>query len=186
VYSKNLLKQSIIYFFINFLKLKVMNTTKVKVVADATTGSVINLSVNNPEYGYVRLEQKRSIVDDNGFLRVKPVSTLLHGTVNELKAAGFFAGQELTGQIVIQERLTPFNEKSPEKDLKIAGSTGIVCTLEGQPIYRRTLYTAVSNAADTLIKHDNVEQLRNAYAAQSGKSSAITNARPAADLSIGE
>jgi hypothetical protein len=163
-----------------------MNTTKVKVVADATTGSVINLSVNNPEYGYVRLEQKRSIVDDNGFLRVKPVSTLLHGTVNELKAAGFFAGQELTGQIVIQERLTPFNEKSPEKDLKIAGSTGIVCTLEGQPIYRRTLYTAVSNAADTLIKHDNVEQLRNAYAAQSGKSSAITNARPAADLSIGE
>jgi len=150
-----------------------MNTSKVKVVADATTGSVINLSVNNPEYGYVRLEQKRSIVDDNGFLRVKPVSTLLHGTVSELKAAGFFAGQELNGQIVIQERLTPFNEKSPEKDLKVAGSTGIVCTLEGQPIYRRTLYTAVSNAADTLIKHDNVEQLRNAYAAQAGKSSAI-------------
>jgi hypothetical protein len=46
------------------------------------------------------------------------------------------------------------------------------------------LYTAVSNATDTLIKHDNVEQLRNAYAAQSGKSSAIENARPAGDLSI--
>jgi hypothetical protein len=160
-----------------------MNTSKVKVVADATTGAVINLSAN-PLYGYVKLEQKRSIVDDNGFLRVKPVSTLLHSTVAELEAAGFYKGQELTGQIVIQERLTPFNEKAPQKDLKIAGSTGIVCTLEGQPIYRRTLYTAVSNATDTLIKHDNVEQLRNAYAAQSGKSSAIENARPAGDLSI--
>lgn len=160
-----------------------MNTSKVKVVADATTGAVINLSAN-PLYGYVKLEQKRSIVDDNGFLRVKPVSTLLHSTVAELEASGFYKGQELPGQIVIQERLTPFNEKAPQKDLKVAGSTGIVCTLEGQPIYRRTLYTAVSNATDTLIKHDNVSQLRDAYAAQSGKSSAIINARPAADLSI--
>ena len=44
-----------------------MNTSKAKVVADATTGAVINLSAN-PLYGYVKLEQKRSIVDDNGFL----------------------------------------------------------------------------------------------------------------------
>jgi hypothetical protein len=160
-----------------------MNQSKVKVVADATTGSVINLSAN-PIYGYVKLEQKRSIVDDNGFLRMKPVSTLLHSTVTELEAAGFYNGQELPGQIVIQERLTPFNEKAPQKDLKVAGSTGIVCTLEGAPIYRRTIYRTDINAQDVTIKHDNVSQLREAYAVQVGKSSAIENARPTEDFNI--
>jgi len=70
--------------------------------------------------------------------------------------------------------LTPFNKKNPERDLKIAGDTGIVCTVNGQPIYRRSTYSAASNAQDTLIKHDNVEQLRSAYA--QANSSAIRNA----------
>jgi hypothetical protein len=157
--------------------------TKVKVVGDATTGSVITLS-GNAQFGYVRLEQVRSVIDDNGFLRRKPVSTLIHGDINELKAMNFYAGQELPGQIVIKEALEPFNSKTPERDLKVAGSTGIVCTFEGQPIYRKTAYTTASNAQDTLIKHDNVDQLRDAYAVQAGKSSAIENARPAEDLSI--
>jgi hypothetical protein len=157
--------------------------TKVKVVGDATTGSVITLS-GNAQFGYVRLEQVRSVIDDNGFLRRKPVSTLIHGDINELKAMNFYAGQELPGQIVIKEALEPFNSKTPERDLKVAGSTGIVCTFEGAPIYRKTVYTTASNATDTLIKHDNVDQLRDAYAVQAGKSSAIENARPAEDLSI--
>ena len=157
--------------------------TKVKVVGDATTVSVITLS-GNAQFGYVRLEQVRSIIDDNGFLRRKPVSTLIHGDINELKAMNFYVGQELPGQIVIKEALEPFNSKTPERDLKVAGSTGIVCTSEGAPIYRKTVYTTASNATDTLIKHDNVDQLREAYAIQAGKSSAIINARPAADLSI--
>lgn len=138
---------------------------KVKVVADAT-GAVVNVSANNPEYGYVRFEQVRSIIDDNGFLRRKPISTLVHGTVEELRAMQFYGGQELPGSIIIQESLAPFSAKNPERDLKVAGDTGIVCTLEGQPIYRRTMYSAASNAQDTLVKHDNVEQLRAAYATQ--------------------
>ena len=43
--------------------------SKVTVVADATTGAVITQSVNNPEYGYVKLAQTRTTIDDNGFLR---------------------------------------------------------------------------------------------------------------------
>jgi adenine specific DNA methylase Mod len=96
----------------------------------------------------------------------------------------FYAGQELPGKIVIQESLEPFNQKNPRKDLKIAGSTGIVCTLNGQPIYRRTIYKQDSFAENKLIQHDNVEQLRNAYAAESGKSSAI-KPNTAEDFSIG-
>ena len=140
--------------------------SKVKVVADAT-GAVITVSENNPEYGYVRLEQVRTMIDDNGFLRRKSVSTLVHGTVTELQLAGFYAGQELPGTIVVTESLEPFNKTNPERDFKVAGATGILCTIGGQPIYRKTSYSASSNAEDTLIKHDNIEQLRAAYATQS-------------------
>lgn len=144
--------------------------SKVKVVADATTGAVVNVSENNPVYGYIRLEQTRTMIDDNGFVKPKTISTLLQGEVETLQSLGFFAGQELSGKILINESTEPFNKKSPERDLKIAGETGIVCTVGGAPIYRKTVYTASSNAEDTLIKHDNVDELRAAYAA---KSSAI-------------
>lgn len=137
---------------------------KVKVVADATTNAVIVVSENNPEYGYVRLEQVRTMVDDNGFLRRKVVSTLLHGVVSELQESGFYAGQELQGTIIIKEGLTPFSKTNPERDYKVAGETGILCTKEGAPIYRKTVYSISPDAVDTLVQHDNVEELRNAYA----------------------
>ena len=139
-------------------------STKVKVVADATSGAVIMQSPNNPEYGYVRLEQVRTMIDENGFLRRKVVSTLIHGTVSELQLTGFYLGQEMPGAIVIRESLTPFNKNNPERDLKIAGNTGIICTVAGEPIYRKTVYSAASNAEDELIKHDNIEELRAAFA----------------------
>ena len=149
--------------------------SKVTVVADATTKAVIVQSENNPEYGYVRLEQPRTIIDDNGFLRSKKISTLVHGTVAELQAAGFYDGQELPGKIIIVESMTPFNKKDPSRDLKVAGGTGIVCTIEGAPIYRKTIYSIASNSEDTLIKHDNVDQLRAAYAKTSTNSGISAN-----------
>ena len=150
--------------------------SKVIVLADETTGAVVNVS-NNPEYGYIRVQQVRTMIDDNGFLRRKPISALIPGTIAELKDSNFYLGQSLDGKIVVEESLTPFNEKTPERDLKVAGDTGIVCTLGGQPIYRRTRMSFDANVSDTLIKHDNVEQLRAAYAnATKANSSAITNA----------
>ena len=157
--------------------------SKVIILADETTGAVVNVSTNNPEYGYVRVQQVRTMIDDNGFLRRKPVSALIPGTLAELQDSGFFAGQQLDGKIVVEESLEPFNEKTPQRDLKIAGETGIVCTLDGQPIYRRTKFSFDGTASDTLIKHNNVEELRVAYA--SSKSKAIENARPSDDFSIG-
>lgn len=151
--------------------------SKVVVLADETTGAVVNVSQNNPEYGYLRVQQVRTMIDDNGFLRRKPVSALIPGTVDELKASGFFAGQELDGKIIVEESLEPFNEKNPDRDLKIAGETGIVCTLGGLPIYRRTKMSFDGSLTDTLVKHDNVEQLREAYqAATKANSEGIQNA----------
>jgi hypothetical protein len=154
--------------------------SKVIILADEATGAVVNVSVNNPEYGYVRVQQVRTMIDDNGFLRRKPVSALIPGTLAELKDSGFFQGQQLDGKIVVEESLEPFNEKTPERDLKVAGETGIVCTLGGQPIYRRTKMSFDANVSDTLIKHDNTEELRAAY--NVGKSKAI---KPNDDFSIG-
>jgi len=140
--------------------------SKVKVVADLTTGSVIVQSQNNPEYGYVRVEQVVSIIDSNQFLRRKVRSALIHGLVADLKLEKYYNGQELPGNIVVEESMEPFNQKNPEKDLKVAGSTGIVLTKDGNPIYRRTRYTSNLNETDSApIKHDNVEELRTAYSA---------------------
>jgi hypothetical protein len=150
-----------------------MNST-VKIVADATTGAVVRVSETNPDFASVRLEQTRMVIGNNNFIERKTVSALLQGTTTDLSLMGFYAGQELPGTIVIEESLTPFNKKTPERDLKIAGETGIICTVNGQPIYRRAVYSTASNAQDTLIKHDNVEQLRSAYA--QANSAGIKNA----------
>ena len=149
--------------------------SKVKVVADATTGAVIVQSQNNPDYGYVRLEQVRTLVDDNGFLKRKVISTLLQGEMGVLLASDFYNGQELPGTICIVESLEPFNKKNPERDLKIAGETGIVCTFGGNPIYRKTKYATSVNSEDQLIQHDNVDELRAAYASKSSAIKANAN-----------
>jgi hypothetical protein len=146
-------------------------SSKVVIVADATTNAVINVSTNNPDYGYVRVEQSVNQYDDNGFLRRKKLSAIISAPIGDLQDAGYYAGQLLDGKIIIQESTTPWNEKNPERDLKVAGSTGIVCRLEGAPIYRRTLYTEKENLKDTLIAHDNVDELRAAY--ESNKVSAV-------------
>lgn len=134
--------------------------SKVYVVGDPTTKSVIVQSKNNPEYGYVKVVQTKQLVDVNGFLRRIQVPALIHGYVGELKVSGYYEGQELTGRVVIRESLTPFNTKNPEGDLKIAGSTGVVCKVNGQPIYRKTIYTEVASVEETLIAHDNIDEIR--------------------------
>lgn len=136
---------------------------KVTVTADKA-GQAIVLSTNNPEFGYVRVEQTRTIVDDNGWVKNKPVAALILGTVAELRKAGFNAGQELEGKIVIKEQLKPFNKNAPEKDIKVAGKTGITCMVDDQPIYRKAFYSQDSSAQDVLVAHTNVEAIKAAYA----------------------
>lgn len=154
---------------------------KVKVVANATTGAVVNVSENNPEYGYVKLEQKRPFIDDNGFLKPRTVSTLLQGAVEDLSDMEFFAGQELDGNIQVKESLDPFSKKYPENDLKKAGETGIVCTQEGSPIYRKTVYDMTGSKKDEFVQHDNIAELRAAYEV----SKAQNAMKPNEDFSIG-
>jgi len=139
--------------------------SKVFVVADET-GAVIESSKNSPEYGYVRVQQTRTVIDDNGFVRRKLITALMPGLIEDLKAMNLYGGQEIDGKVIIEESLSPFNKKNPERDLKVAGETGIVCKLGGLPIYRRVKLSFNESAVDTTIDHDNIQELRAAYAAQ--------------------
>lgn len=134
--------------------------SKVYVVGDPTTNAVIEQSKNNPDYGYVKVIQSRSMVGADGFYRKTEVPALIHGFTSDLLHEGYYPGQELPGRVVIKESLTPFNKVEPNRDLKIAGTTGVVCTIKGQPIYRKTIYTEVASVEETLIAHDNIDEIR--------------------------
>ena len=130
------------------------------VVTANEDGDVVIPSTNNPVYGYVRVEQERDIFDEtSGWLKSKKVSALIPGTVKELKALGWYSGQEIAGKIVVKESLTPFNKKDPEKNIKIAGETGVVCSVGGEPIYRNNFYTPNPAALDILVPHDNSDEI---------------------------
>ena len=139
--------------------------SKVVVTADAN-GNVIGVSKNNPEYGYVRVEQTVNQINDRGWLRAVKRSALIKGQVKDLVGAGFTAGKQLPGKIVIVESFQPFNPENPDRDLKIAGETGVICRVDDEPIYRQSLYTTNENAVDELIMHNNTEEIREVQNAQ--------------------
>lgn len=143
---------------------------KVVVTADKN-GNVINVSENSPEYGYVRVEQNVTSVNDQGWLRLTKRTALIKGLMKDLLEVGFRAGQEMPGRIVIQETLTAFNPENPDRDLKIAGDTGIICRYDDQPIYRQSFYTPNENVEDTLIMHTNSHEIKEVQAAQRSISS---------------
>jgi len=138
---------------------------KVVVKADEQ-GNIIGVSANNPEYGYVKLQQLTMQINDEGWLRQSLRTALIKGKVEDLVASNFKAEQVLPGKIIVRESLSPFNPENPDKNLKIAGDTGIVCRVNDQPIYRQTFYTQNENAIDEFIMHDNTDEIKDVMQAQ--------------------
>ena len=149
--------------------------SKVIVTADKT-GNVITPSENNPEWGYMRVEQSRVIIDDQNFARRSNISALIYGKTTELQGFGWVAGTELPGRIIIQESTTPFNTKSPEKDLKRAGDSGIVCMFGADPIYRKNFYKNDPSTSDSTLEHTNGDEIKAAYAASKSNAAIKPNA----------
>lgn len=142
---------------------------KVIVRADEA-GNVIAQSKNNSKFGHIRVEQTRMIIDEEtGFAKKKTVSALIPGEIADLKGFGWVADQQVEGKIVIKERLTPFNEKEPDRDIKLAGETGVTCMDGDKVIYRKHFYTTDASATDKLHAHTNTEEIREAYAAIKAK-----------------
>ena len=140
-----------------------MQKAKVQIVPEDKTGAVIRVSKNNPEFGHVRLTQQKVTFTATGWVKKTNLSTLLHGKVEDLEALGIQDSSELPGNIVVQESTQPFSESDPDRDLKIAGETGIICaTADGEPIYRKTIYDGTGSMEDTLIAHANGQAIREA------------------------
>lgn len=132
---------------------------KVQIVPDEL-GNVIRMS-NNPEFGYVRLSQDSHKVT-NGFVKKIPLSTLLHGELESLRSMDIQNKTELSGKIIVKEQLTPFSTDNSDRDYKIAGNTGIICCVHGEPIYRKTFFTEDVTAENILLDHTNGDAIRSA------------------------
>ena len=137
-------------------------TTKVKVTADEL-GNVITPTAN-PEIGFIKLEQKSNIINGN-WVKNQRKTCLIFGKFEELQDFDFKKDDELDGNIIIEESFIPFNENNAEKEMKMAGDTGIPCLVDGQPIYRRTRYTTNLSETDILIQHNNVAEIKEAIEA---------------------
>ena len=150
-----------------------MSDSKVKVTANKD-GHVIVVSGNNPDYGHIRVEQIRMVVDDTtGFAKLKPISALIPGLVKDLKGFGFSDQQEIDGKIRIVEKTIPFNKKDPDRDLKVAGKSGIVCSVGDKPIYRKHFYTPNTSLEDATLAHDNQEEIKATYAEVNAESNGL-------------
>ncbi len=135
--------------------------SKVTVTADEK-GNVIVASKKNSEWGHIRLQQVRPVFKD-GFVSPEKLSALVVGKVDYLQTFGWYKGQELKGVIQIQESLTPFSKKEPDRDFKIAGNSGVVCKVDDEPIFRKHFYSPNPDTSDILLEHTNKDEIREAY-----------------------
>lgn len=142
-------------------------------------GNVITQSANNPDYGYIRVLQVTNQISEGGWLKLVKRFALLKGTIDDLKAINYKAGDTIPGAILVRESFEPFNPVNPDKDLKIAGNSGVVCKSDERPIYRETYYTNNPYAIDEFINHDNSEEIKTALAAQQSLSTLFLNKQKA-------
>ena len=132
-------------------------------------GNTIRVSKNNAEYSHIRLVQEKTMISQTGWLQKKSVSTLIHGKTEDLQKSGIGKLKKLPGNIVITESTTAFKENNPDRDLKYAGQTGVVCCSHGEPIYRKTVYDAIGEREDQLVAHTNGDAIREANIQNQGK-----------------
>ena len=125
-------------------------------VIETANGSAINVNPNNPEFGYIRVGQTLSKFNQDGWLQSENRYFLLKGKIEELQNSGIQSGHTLPGKLVRQESLEPFDAYSSPK---VAGDSGVICTVNGQPIYSRVVYDATGTMQDALIAHDNKEEI---------------------------
>jgi len=150
--------------------------SRVQIIADEM-GNKIRVSKNNPEYAHVRIVQEKTWIAPSGWVRKREMSTLLHGTVDDLKDVGISKMKYLPGQIVIKEQCEPFNEENPDRDLKIAGDTGVICCRHGEPIYRKCFYDATCTDTDELVNHTNSSDIKKANKSDSAGAKEFFNVK---------
>ena len=143
----------------------------VRIVANAKTNNLISGYKNNPEFGYIQLEQTAISIASNGWIREQKRVCILRAKV-ELLTSFVNANKslQLPGKIVIKEYLESQLPESIAETLnknvdyetsiatfiKRAGTDGDELTLGGERILRFSNYDGSGLDQDVLIQHDNV------------------------------
>jgi hypothetical protein len=152
-----------------------MQENKVTIEPDEL-GNVVRQSKNNPDYGYVRITQDRVSFTATGWVKSSKLSTLIHGTMEDLETLGIAKRKNLAGQIVVKESTNAFSTDDPDRDLKIAGDTGVICCSHGEPIYRKTFYDPSGTQEDELVAHTNGDAIKEIQSAGTAAEKADTKA----------
>lgn len=139
-----------------------MNSTVKVTTASNSTTEIMGISSNNPDFGYIRVEENGGLsFGAGGWLNSRTKTALIKGKVKDLQAFiqknNVTVGYEIPGQIVIMEQEgTPFYEGQQPKR---AGQDGEVLykVVNGEklPIYRQTEFTMDMTKSDSLVQHDN-------------------------------
>lgn len=139
--------------------------SEVRIVPDAN-GNVIRQS-KNPDYGYVVIRQEKTSINKRGWINTSSRTALIQGTIDDLKKQKFRKNSKLPGSIYVLEQTEPFSYLMPERSLKYAGDTGIVCiSADGEEIHRQTFYDPSGTTEDITIPHVNGAEIRNSKSSE--------------------
>jgi hypothetical protein len=138
-------------------------------------GQMITVSKTNPEYGVVRIASSESAIDGaTGFIRTVNKSFLIKDKVVNLTAFldaypnGTMPGKLINNEFIESNAPAEFskllNKKLSYEDaiapyVKKAGSDGPELTVQGERILRYTSYDVSGKQFDTVVSHDNVEEV---------------------------
>lgn len=153
------------------------------------TRALITKYPNNPEFGYVHLQQSTRVIN-GGFVTKKKRSCLLRGRIEDL--ADFVKESEngtVPGNICVQEYLESqipaniyrqiFNseersyEDSVKSYVKRAGNDGPELTFGGERIIRYAFYDEAGESLDIHVAHDNIEAVAAYNATRSAANAAL-------------
>jgi len=138
-----------------------MATVKITTKSKEST-EILGISTNNPDYGYIRVEENGATsFGTGGWLNTNSKTALIKGKTSDLKTFitknNVKLGYELPGKIVIVEQTTPFYEGQQPK-INPSTSEVLYVTVNGvqKPIYRQTEFTQDTTREDNMIQHENV------------------------------
>lgn len=116
----------------------------VKVAKHPDTGAIITPSVNNPDYGTIRVDSVHTSME-NGFLNIQKRSAFIRGSIANLEACNFTEGKALPGLIQRRESFEPFYEGQVAK---INPTTQEPVLKDGREVFMEHVYTSNPKAPD--------------------------------------
>ena len=121
------------------------------------------------DLSFMRLGMVTLSVSSNGSDEIKVLKTNMFNDDAKLQGIIELLDLKIGDQypdrvLVVEESLIPFSQANPDRDIKIAGSTGVPCLLDDQPIYRR-VKLAPAGSTSVFIAHNNIEDIRKAMTA---------------------